>query len=178
MNEQNTDAAREDGRHLSEQDTESSEPRGRGKRVAAALLAALLLAGALFLGLTALNLIRGLVSMLQSLGSGAVYLGWLFPIIALLNYFLFYGASFRNLLPESMRYRKVRDRKPGSAAPNPNWAANYRSKTGERPYRHKCTVCGRTDVQYPNLEFRYCSRCAGYHCYCIDHINNHVHITE
>ena len=131
-----------------------------------------------YLGLTALNLIRGLVSMLQSLGSGAVYLGWLFPIIALLNYFLFYGASFRNLLPESMRYRKVRDRKPGSAAPNPNWAANYRSKTGERPYRHKCTVCGRTDVQYPNLEFRYCSRCAGYHCYCIDHINNHVHITE
>ena len=52
MNEQNTDAAREDGRHLSEQDTESSEPRGRGKRAAAALLAAVLLAGALFLGLT------------------------------------------------------------------------------------------------------------------------------
>ena len=35
----------------------------------------------------------------------------------------------------------------------------------------------RTDTDYPNLEFRYCSKCNGYYCYCIDHINNHVHIT-
>ena len=114
----------------------------------------------------------------MSLGAGYVRLDWLFPIIALLNYFLFYGSSFRNLLPQSMRFRKVRSRKPAAAPGNPNWAANYRSKSGEKPYRHKCTVCGRTDTQYPDLEFRYCSRCAGYHCYCIDHINNHVHITE
>ena len=38
------------------------------------------------------------------------------------------------------------------------------------------TVCGRTDTDYPNLEFRYCSKCNGYYCYCMDHINNHVHI--
>ncbi len=131
-----------------------------------------------YLGLTAINLIRGLIDMIQGLSQGVVYLAWLFPIIALLNYFLFFGSSLRNLLPDSMRYRTIRENKPKPAAPNPNWAANYRSKTGERPYRHKCTVCGRTDVKYPNLEFRYCSRCAGYHCYCIDHINNHVHITE
>ena len=30
----------------------------------------------------------------------------------------------------------------------------------------------------PDLEFRYCSKCAGYHCYCQDHIFNHVHFTE
>lgn len=63
------------------------------------------------------------------------------------------------------------------ARPNANWAGSYHSKTGEKPYRHKCTVCGRTDTDYPNLEFRYCSKCNGYYCYCIDHINNHVHIT-
>ena len=45
-------------------------------------------------------------------------------------------------------------------------------------YRHKCEVCGRTDADYPDLQFRYCSRCAGYHCYCEDHIFNHTHITE
>ena len=27
-------------------------------------------------------------------------------------------------------------------------------------------------------EVRYCSRCQGYHCFCIDHINNHRHFTE
>ena len=131
-----------------------------------------------YLGMTLISLIRGIITMFQGLSYGAVYLGWLFPVIAMLNYFLFYGSSFRNLLPQAMRYRKVRDHAPKAVPPNPNWAANYRNKAGEKPYRHKCTVCGRTDAQYPNLEFRYCSRCAGYHCYCIDHINNHVHITE
>ena len=43
-------------------------------------------------------------------------------------------------------------------------------------YLHKCCICGRTDVSHPDLEFRYCSRCKGYHCYCEDHISNHTHI--
>ena len=46
------------------------------------------------------------------------------------------------------------------------------------PYRHKCAVCGKTDAEYPELEFRYCSRCSGYHCYCAEHINAHRHISE
>ncbi len=45
-------------------------------------------------------------------------------------------------------------------------------------YTRKCAVCGRTDADNPGLEFRFCSRCAGYHCFCADHINNHVHFTE
>ena len=44
-------------------------------------------------------------------------------------------------------------------------------------YHHKCSVCGRTDPYYPNLEFRYCSKCAGYHCFCEEHINSHIHFT-
>ena len=46
----------------------------------------------------------------------------------------------------------------------------------QAPYTHRCTVCGRTDTEFPDLEFRYCSRCNGYHCYCEDHISNHAHI--
>ena len=53
---------------------------------------------------------------------------------------------------------------------------NYEQKT--RGYTRKCAVCGRTDTDYPDLEFRYCSRCVGVHCFCQDHINNHVHFTE
>ncbi|MCR4607801.1 MAG: hypothetical protein K5771_08765, partial [Oscillospiraceae bacterium] len=45
-------------------------------------------------------------------------------------------------------------------------------------YTHKCAVCGRTDADHPELEFRFCSKCAGYHCFCQDHINNHIHFTE
>ena len=46
------------------------------------------------------------------------------------------------------------------------------------PYHHKCAVCGRTDTDHPDLQFRYCSRCAGYHCFCQDHIFNHIHFEE
>lgn len=45
-------------------------------------------------------------------------------------------------------------------------------------YIHKCAVCGVTDAMEPNMEFRYCSKCDGYYCYCSNHINNHVHIHE
>ena len=107
----------------------------------------------------------------------------LFPVFALLNYFLFFGSDVLGVLPDFL----TGGRKGGHRAtfhgftqkkqkPNPNWASGYQSKTGEKPYRHKCTVCGRTDTDYPNLEFRYCSKCNGYYCYCIDHINNHPHI--
>lgn len=57
-------------------------------------------------------------------------------------------------------------------------AQKARKDQSQRGYRHKCEVCGRTDTEYPQLEFRYCSRCAGYHCFCQDHINCHEHFTQ
>ena len=126
-----------------------------------------------YLGFTAVNIF----SYLQLYSALTFY--WLLPVVPLLNYFLFFGSDVRNILPDALRYRQRKNyRTTGTnARPNANWAKGYQSKTGERPYRHKCTVCGRTDTEYPNLEFRYCSKCNGYYCYCIDHINNHVHIT-
>lgn len=54
-------------------------------------------------------------------------------------------------------------------------AAQKKAKES-RGYLHKCAVCGITDADDPNMEFRYCSKCDGYYCYCMDHINNHVHV--
>ncbi len=45
-----------------------------------------------------------------------------------------------------------------------------------RGYTRKCAVCGITDADDPNMEFRYCSKCEGEYCYCIRHIYNHAHI--
>jgi hypothetical protein len=42
--------------------------------------------------------------------------------------------------------------------------------------RHICHVCGRTDRTNPELDFRYCSKCAGDQCYCPEHIQNHSHV--
>ena len=48
-------------------------------------------------------------------------------------------------------------------------------QAAEGGYRHKCEVCGHTDVTHPDLQFRYCSRCEGFHCYCEEHIEAHQH---
>ncbi len=109
----------------------------------------------------------------------------LFPAFALLNYFLFFGWDWINVLPEFMQEKLHRSGQKSQARPNPNWAQSYKKATKTKPkervvdmpnYRHKCTICGKTDVSHPGLEFRYCSRCTGYYCYCENHINNHPHI--
>ena len=106
----------------------------------------------------------------------------LFPLIAIANYFLFFGKDVVNIIPRAWRinagrvFKKKPAKKTGTV-PFPT-AGSYQATTAKvkEPYTHKCTVCGRTDVTNPELEFRYCSRCSGYHCYCEDHISNHTHI--
>ena len=109
-----------------------------------------------------------------------------FSVISLANYFLFFGKDVLNVIPMSWRLNARRlfgqkhyapKQERPKVVPFPK-AGSYEATTAtpKAPYTHKCTVCGRTDVTNPELEFRYCSRCNGYHCYCEDHINNHTHV--
>ena len=109
----------------------------------------------------------------------------LFSVISLANYFLFFGKDVLNVIPMSWRVNarrlfkktKVQKGERPKVVPFPT-AGSYEATvaTPKAPYTHRCTICGRTDVTDPQLEFRYCSRCKGYHCYCEDHISNHTHI--
>lgn len=100
----------------------------------------------------------------------------LFPLVALLNYFLFFGKDVGNLLPLTWRTKLNRKKKAKTAQREP---IPFRPSEKSKPdYSHRCTVCGRTDRTNPELEFRYCSRCSGFHCYCSEHISNHNHIEE
>ena len=110
----------------------------------------------------------------------------LFPLVALGNYFLFFGKDVVNVFPITWRanFRRLFRKKTSNSGktgakpiPFPS-AGSYQASVAKpkAPYTHKCTVCGRTDISDPNLEFRYCSRCQGYHCYCEEHISNHTHI--
>ena len=106
----------------------------------------------------------------------------LFPLVALANYFLFFGSDILNIFPMSWRinarrlFKKKPPKKTGTVVFQTAGSYEASTATVKTPYTHRCTVCGRTDVSHPDLEFRYCSRCSGYHCYCQDHINNHSHI--
>ena len=52
--------------------------------------------------------------------------------------------------------------------------AEYRNPNGIT--KHKCAICGRTEKDDPNLEFRFCSRCNGNYEYCQDHLFTHEHV--
>lgn len=42
--------------------------------------------------------------------------------------------------------------------------------------KHKCAVCGRTEKDGEELEFRFCSKCNGNYEYCQNHLFTHQHI--
>ena len=96
----------------------------------------------------------------------------LLPLVAVLNYLVFFGDD----LFSSLRSNRARYNKTTVNFNREKQKIKYEQKNAS--YTKKCAVCGRTDTDYPDLEFRYCSRCAGYHCFCQDHINNHIHFTE
>lgn len=100
----------------------------------------------------------------------------LLPIVALLNFFVFFWTN----ISDEIAYRRGRSRHQTSAQTIHFKSAvkQQRKRAQQQGYRHKCEVCGRTDADYPDLQFRYCSKCAGYHCFCEDHIFNHTHFTS
>ena len=130
------------------------------------------------------DLVLTIISGVQ-LTSAGLFPYSLFPLVAIGNYFLFFGKDVLNVIPVSWRanasrlFRKKPKTTQSQKPPIKFYkAGSYEASTAKpkAPYTHRCTVCGRTDISHPDLEFRYCSRCQGYHCYCEDHINNHTHI--
>ena len=98
--------------------------------------------------------------------------GVVLPIVALLNFAVFIWPEVHYL---RQRTQYQASRKTVQFRQAQQQQARQQEQQG---YHHKCAVCGKTDTDYPDMQFRYCSKCAGYHCFCQDHIFNHVHFTE
>lgn len=108
--------------------------------------------------------------VLSWIGRGQ-YLLALVPVASLLNYLLFFWEDltrFFNRGRSTVRHQTSRQ--------TINFKSAQRQAQQQKGYLHKCAVCGITDADDRNMEFRYCSKCSGYHCYCANHINSHVHI--
>lgn len=87
-------------------------------------------------------------------------------IVALSNFFLFFG---QDILGDIKLNRQVHINR-----------RTFRKSIRDLKNKpiHKCTICGITERDNPQMEFRYCSKCDGHHEYCMDHIKNHEHISE
>lgn len=123
-----------------------------------------------------------------AIGEGQIF--YLIPVIAmaasLLNFLLFF-LSTRNgrvhLTKEERETRRAfrdnmrRSNHGSSRGHHSVTRPESRVVQGPKP-RHRCEVCGRTDISDPDLEFRFCTKCDGAHEYCMDHLYTHQHIKE
>ena len=98
--------------------------------------------------------------------------GWgnLYPLLSVLNYLIFFGGTLCGLVRRAPGGIKTSQR-------TVRFKNEVRRAKSNRGYIHKCAVCGRTDTDCPDMEFRYCSLCSGYACYCAEHIFSHAHKT-
>ena len=114
------------------------------------------------------------------------YLGFLYGAILVYdciigavnkNYFIFFavGTQLLNLLLFYLQTGKLSHLKPGEVKRRNDFKKNARMMP-RGVTRHKCAVCGRTEEDDPNLEFRFCSKCNGNYEYCQEHLFTHQHI--
>ena len=83
--------------------------------------------------------------------------------ITLLNFVLYFYRLHRSRISPKQMHRKAQFERKSNAG---------RAKVT----RHKCAVCGRTEEDDPNLEFRFCSKCNGNYEYCQYHLFTHEHV--
>ena len=103
-------------------------------------------------------------------GFGVIYYFLLAPIYAKIaiflsfaNYLIFFAIPAFKGIKYSRKQNKRRESFEKAASP-------------ENPYRHKCSVCGRTDVSNPELTFRYCvcKECGENGvAFCQEHLDEH-----
>lgn len=89
-------------------------------------------------------------------------------IMSLLNFIIFFFATrnYNRANPREINRKRTYRKKVYEAQQN----ATYSNGA-----RHKCAICGRTELDNPDLTFRYCSKCTGGKEYCQDHLFTHEH---
>ena len=95
------------------------------------------------------------------------------PIIAsLLNFVIFFLGTrdFNRYNPKEIHRKNEFRRAVNGGSKTVPFPGNSNAVT-----KHKCAVCGRTEKDDPNLEFRFCSKCNGNYEYCQDHLYTHIH---
>lgn len=91
-------------------------------------------------------------------------------VVSLLNFLIFFLGS-RNMRPYSPRQRKRKREFQQNIK-----RAQHPVQMYANGARHMCAICKRTELDDPNLEFRYCSKCNGNYEYCQDHLFTHTHV--
>lgn len=106
------------------------------------------------------------VSMVEYLSAALKAPEYWFGVVAiaasLINFVFFWISSKRlfHLAPKQIKRRSE---------------FKHQVREASKPSVCRCSICGRTETENPELEFRYCSKCEGSYAYCQEHLFTHVH---
>ena len=98
-------------------------------------------------------------------------------VVSMANFLIFFFTTrnYRRISPKEFE-RKARFRRQMNAGRNTGNTSTQRGHTVIT--RHKCAVCGRTELDDDRLEFRFCSKCDGNYEYCMEHLFTHEHVKK
>lgn len=98
-------------------------------------------------------------------------------VVSLLNFILFFFTQRKKLhfTPGNFNERRYEFKKAEGEVKH-KVREHQNEKKDNSITRHKCAICGRTDVSNPELSFRFCSKCNGNYEYCEMHLFTHKHI--
>lgn len=96
------------------------------------------------------------------------WVGRVMLVMSLLNFLIFFLSTrdFYRYSPKEVHRKQVYRQ------------AVRQPKGGSGITKHKCAICGRTELDDPTLQFRFCSKCDGNYEYCQDHLFTHQHIKK
>ncbi len=101
-------------------------------------------------------------------------------VVSMLNAIIFFLLTkhyySRNKIKSTYKRRADFTRKIRVAKVNMGQEAVHEGKTVFT--RHKCAICGATELDGENIEFRFCSKCDGNYEYCSNHLYTHEHVKK
>lgn len=118
---------------------------------------------------------------------GSVYAAYVLAtaaFVSMLNFVVFFLVSrtgrktkaqkhFRQAMNYDKRSYRFNAADTTKTADNAKGSVKYSKVT-----KHKCAVCGRTENDGEDLEFRFCSKCEGNYEYCSEHLYTHQHVSK
>ena len=112
-----------------------------------------------------LGILYGAMLIVQCIQGGIAT--WIVSVFSLLNFLILFirGRGKLRLTPGQVKMRHE-FRQKVRAAENASRGVT----------KHKCAVCGRTELDGDDLEFRFCSKCNGNYEYCQQHLFTHTHV--
>ena len=99
-------------------------------------------------------------------------------IVSVANFLIFFfmTRNYHKISPSEYKRRATFRKKMNDAKWDSGNIVEFRGRNVIT--RHKCAICGRTELDDDSLEFRFCSKCDGNYEYCSDHLYTHTHVKK